>query len=194
MPSITMSICTVSSTSRLIDYGATSHMTPQSHPLTFYEPCPSAHKVIIAFGTSLTATNVGGAQLPTLHPLTNVLYIIDLFVNLISLHKLIQDLGYNITFFEIVCFYCHKVLGQTITLAKVKGSLYVALDSLHALVVDASPSSPQTSTSSTPTIWLHHRHLGHPSFTILKIMFPQLFCGVDAKFFVYDLYHLAKHY
>ena len=40
-------------------------------------------------------------------------------------------------------------------------------------------SLPFLSSSNKDTIWLHHLRLGHPSFRVLKVMFPYLFQGSD---------------
>ncbi|RDX81335.1 hypothetical protein CR513_38003, partial [Mucuna pruriens] len=49
------------------------------------------------------------------------------------------------------------------------------------------------SSSNKDAVWLHHLHLGHPSFHILKLMFPQLFQGLDIPKFHRDVCELAKH-
>ena len=42
-------------------------------------------------------------------------------------------------------------------------------------------------------IWLHHRRLGHVSFSTLKIKFPTLFKGLDIQSFHCDNCEYAKH-
>ena len=42
-------------------------------------------------------------------------------------------------------------------------------------------------------VWLHHRRLGHPSFRVIKIMFPSLFKGLDVEHFHCEVCELAKH-
>ena len=43
-------------------------------------------------------------------------------------------------------------------------------------------------------IWLHHCHLGHPLFGILKIMYPLLFKGINVEKLHCDVCELAKHH
>ena len=43
-------------------------------------------------------------------------------------------------------------------------------------------------------IWLRHYFLGHPSFGVLKIMFPLLFKGIDVERLHCDVCELAKQH
>ena len=47
--------------------------------------------------------------------------------------------------------------------------------------------------SNKEKILLHHYQLGHPSFSIIKIMFPSLFKSLDAESFHCEVCELAKH-
>ncbi|RDX95153.1 hypothetical protein CR513_22367, partial [Mucuna pruriens] len=47
--------------------------------------------------------------------------------------------------------------------------------------------------SNKDIVWLHHLHLGRSSFNILKLMFPQLFQGLDVCKFHCDICELARH-
>ena len=52
-------------------------------------------------------------------------------------------------------------------------------------------------TSSGPgseNIWLHHRRLGHPSFSTIKSMFPTLFLKESVESFKCDVCQFAKHH
>lgn len=92
-------------------------------------------------------TNIGSVKLLFLTLLTNILHVLGLSINLISLHQLIKDLGQDIIFSKTACFYHHKVLGQLTTLAKVGGGLYLALASHRVHAVDVSP--PPFSSTTT---------------------------------------------
>ncbi|KAL5833169.1 hypothetical protein ACOSQ3_016843 [Xanthoceras sorbifolium] len=47
--------------------------------------------------------------------------------------------------------------------------------------------------SNKDKIWLHHLRLGHPSFHVLKILFPSLFNKTSVESFHCDVRELAKH-
>ena len=51
----------------------------------------------------------------------------------------------------------------------------------------------ESSISNKDKIWLQHFRLGHPSFSILKVMFPLLFKGIDVENLHCDICELAKH-
>ena len=57
-------------------------------------------------------------------------------------------------------------------------------------------STLSTSFFSSPNkdvIWLHHRRLGHVSFSTLKLMFPTLFKGLDIQSFHCNICEYAKY-
>ena len=47
--------------------------------------------------------------------------------------------------------------------------------------------------SNKDTIWLYHLRPGHPSFRVLKVMFPYLFQGSDINEFHCETCELARH-
>ena len=49
------------------------------------------------------------------------------------------------------------------------------------------------SSSNKDIIWLYHLRLGHPSFRVLKVIFPYLFQGSDIYEFHHDTCESAKH-
>ena len=42
-------------------------------------------------------------------------------------------------------------------------------------------------------LWLIHQRLGHPSFQILKYMFPDIFQGISIEILICDVCERAKH-
>ena len=51
----------------------------------------------------------------------------------------------------------------------------------------------ESSSSNKDQIWLYHFRLGHPSFNVLKVMFPLLFKNIDVDTFHCDVREFAKH-
>lgn len=80
--------------------------------------------------------------------------------------------------------------GKKIGLAEERNGLYhlEAQDYKKKIL----PSS-FLSSSNKDVVWLHQLRLGHPSFNVLKFMFPQLFQGLDVTEFHCDVCELAKH-
>lgn len=61
------------------------------------------------------------------------------------------------------------------------------------LIKGELPFIVKSSKSNKDKLWLHHFCLGHPSFRVLKLMFPLLFKGLDVEDFHCDVCELAKH-
>ena len=60
-------------------------------------------------------------------------------------------------------------------------------------LVKSTLSTSFFSPSNKDVIWLHHRHLGHVSFSTLKLMIPTLFKGLDIQPFHCDICEDEKH-
>ena len=79
---------------------------------------------------------------------------------------------------------------------EMNGLYYLELSFSQNKTKNHVPVSFLSKISSTirDNIWLHHHHhLGHPSFGVLKIMFPLLFKGMDVEKLHYDVCELVKH-
>ena len=177
------------SSSWIVDSGATSHMTPNPPAFMSYEPSPRTSKVCTALGDLLTIAGVGRVALtPSLH-LSRVLHVPRLAVHLLSLSKFVRDLNRDLTFNPNLCFYREKVSGKKITLVEEHQGLYFirppATERAHVVVVSSSPSYD--------CLWLHRR-LGHPSFSTLCLLFPRLFWGQPVDRFICDACSRAKHH
>ena len=69
-----------------------------------YEPCQIDKKVQTADGTLLKVVGIGSIKLATIGLLTNVLYVPNLFVSLISVQKITKKEEYRIIFDGIDAF------------------------------------------------------------------------------------------
>ena len=68
--------------------------------------------------------------------------------------------------------------------AREKGGLYYLEESSGQTRTETHlPLSflSESSISNKDKIWLYHFRLGHPSFSVLKVMFPLLFKGIDVQ-------------
>lgn len=69
-------------------------------------------------------------------------------------------------------------------------------DELYLLSPESNgPKVLSSSILSHPTasqVWLQHNHLGHPSFSLLKSMFPTLFLQESVESFKRDVCQFAK--
>ena len=177
----------------ILDSGATDHMTHSSNHFKTYTPCPSSRKITVADGTTTTVAGLGDVQVNSDLILKNVLHVPRLSMNLISIHKLTQDLPCRITFFTSYCEFQDQDSGKKIGLAKEHNGLYYLSASNQPELIKSVLSTSLFSLSNKDVIWLHHRRLGHLSFSKLKIMFPNLFKGLNVQSFHCDICEFAKH-
>ena len=164
----------------VLDSGATYHMTPHSSLLTSYVSLFGNH-ITVANETHIPITGRGNVSfLPSLN-LKDVLHVPSLSNNLISVKKLTRDLKCSVIFFSTHCVFQDLAMGRTIGTVKEQGGLYCFnnLGSKDSLSAQTSTTCLQSCTIfESSQIWLLHRRLGHPSFPVLKFMFPSLFSRV----------------
>lgn len=191
----TANVMTSNSFPWIVDSRATDHMTSSSKYFSSYTPCLSHRKITIADGSFTIVAGYGDVRLNSLC-LKNVLHVRKLFANLISIQKVTQDFNCRVIFLPSYCIFQEQETKKMIGLAKVRNGLYY-LENLN-LKNEALNSLPrsfisESVMSSEERIWLYHRRLGHPSFQIVKIMFPLLFKGLTVESFHCNDCELAKH-
>ena len=81
-------------------------------------------------------------------------------------------------------------MGKMIGATEKKNGLYV-LNRRTLLPILACTSQSQPLHAE---IWFHHYRLGHPPFSLLKTMFPQLFQQVDLSTLHCDVCEISKHH
>ncbi|CAL5365889.1 unnamed protein product [Camellia sinensis] len=172
----------------IIDSGASDHMSGSSDLFSAYKPSSGQDKVRIADGTVSSISGKGLVQVtPTMH-LSSVLHVPKFSVNLLSLSRLTQDLNCCVTFFPDHCLFQDLVTGRTIGSGSAENGLYF-LDQPDKLAYSS------TTSSTTPTdVWLWHRRLGHPSFHLLKHLFPSSFANHHVSDFLCESCQLGKQH
>ena len=103
-------------------------------------------------------------------------------------------MNYNVIMFYSSHFiFQDHVSGKMIELAKEKNRLYYLRAQLqHTPLVKDPMSESLLLISIKDAIWHHHFSFGHPSFSILKIMFSFLFNNVDFETFHCDICKFTK--
>ena len=179
-----------------MDSGAIDHMTNTSNVFFTYSPCPSNRKIATADGSLTTVAGVGNVQISPLVTLKNVLHVPKLSTNLISVQKLTQDLSCNVIFHNNHCVFQDKDSGEMIGHAKEQDGLYYLETPYHLNKTKGRINLTLNSESTSPNkekIWLYHRRLGHPSFKVIKDLFPSLFTSLRTENFKCEVCELAKH-
>lgn len=179
-----------------MDSRATDHMTHSHNVFSTYSPCPSNRKVTTANGSSITVAGLGNVKISPFVTLRNVLHVPKLFTNLISIQKLTQDLCCNVIFHNNYCVFQDKGSGRTIGRARERNGLYHLETPSQLNMIKGSPPSSfiaESVLSNKEKNFLHHCRLGHPSFRVIKIMFPSLFKSLDVERFQCEVCELAKY-
>ena len=178
----------------IIDSGATDHMTNNASQFNTYTPSPGNRKVKVADGTLATLAGYGTIYLTSSLILKNVLHVPKLSVSLLSIHKITTDLQCHVTFFPSYCMFQDQHMGKMIGHAKEHDGLYY-LDTRSGCGGGVSLSNFSASLSSNKAkLWLLHCRLGHPSFSVLKVMFPSLFDNLKPEMLHCEVCQLAKHH
>lgn len=124
----------------------------------------------------------------------DVLHVPKLSTSLLSIHKLTYDINCNVLFYPSHYVFQDRVSWKRIGLAKEKGGLYfLDVSATHLPTVKYVFLGSCFSVSTNDIICRQYFCFGHPSFTILKTMFPFLFKGVHVEDFHCDVCEFAKH-
>nr|KYP62136.1 Retrovirus-related Pol polyprotein from transposon TNT 1-94 [Cajanus cajan] len=125
--------------------------------------------------------------------LKDVLHLPQLTNSLISVKKLTKDLNCSATFFSTYCIFQDLATGKTISTAKEQSGLYL-LESNDQRKTKIMSQQATSETWANSQIWLHHKRLGHPSFNLIKSLFPHLFTKESIESFNCDICQLSKHH
>ena len=126
--------------------------------------------------------------------ITHVLHVPKLFVSLVSIQRLAKLTDYSILFDDLDAYLCSKVNGSRIGLAKIRHGLYYLpeIDSQSPVAGGLKVASVQASlTQLEPIMELHHQ-MGHPSFYLLKQIYPHIFKNINFESLIYDACQLGK--
>ena len=176
----------------ILDSGATDHMTPLKHLFRSYKPMIPGKHVQTADGTILPVVGIGTMNIDPLGTIYNVLYVPKLFVSLVSVQRLAKIKEYNILFDDIHAYLCQKVEGWKIGLARVQKGLYYLPGSTSHALIGAEPQKFTRETTSKEAIFEIHQRMGHPSFSLLKHMYPHLFKDINVVELICDACQLGK--
>ncbi|KAK2414409.1 myosin-16 [Trifolium repens] len=177
----------------ILDSGATNHMTFDSTLLSSYTSPSSIPYITVADGSHARVVGIGNIDLQPSLKLQSMLHVPTLSNNLISIRRLTRDRNCKVTFFASHCVFQDLNSGQTIGIAKEKEGLYYFSDEPGGPKV-LSSSLLSESSSSASQIWLQHKRLGHPPFSLIKSMYPELFLRHSVESFKCDVCEFAKHH
>nr|KYP73851.1 Retrovirus-related Pol polyprotein from transposon TNT 1-94 [Cajanus cajan] len=149
--------------------------------------------ITVANGQGVPICGSGNIILESSIVLKDVLHVPQLANNLISVQKLTKDLNCSVTFFSTHCVFQDLATRKTILTAKEQSGLYLLeSDDQNKTKIISQQATSETWANSQ--IWLHHKRLGHPSFNLLKSLFPHLFTKESIESFNCDICQLSKHH
>ncbi|KAK8923657.1 hypothetical protein KSP39_PZI019078 [Platanthera zijinensis] len=168
----------------IIDSGATDHMTGSASGFVSYTPLSGRDKVSIADGSLSSIAGKGSISCSSLL-LSSVLHVPSFTRNLLSISHLTNSMNCSVTFLPSSCVFQDLTTGKVIGSGSLVNGLYV-LDS-----GTATPPRALLSASSHP-LYSQHCRLGHPSISVMRLLFPHVSTTV-LNSFLCDVCATSKH-
>ncbi|PRQ58292.1 putative RNA-directed DNA polymerase [Rosa chinensis] len=182
----------VGSDTWIIDSGASDHMTYDKSFFTELSPPPVSY-VTNANGEAFPVLGSGSVRITPTLELHNVLYVPDLSHHLISVPQLNTESKCSVTFYPMYVMFQDLLTRELIGRGYLRGRLF-HLDQTYAGEKPGAPSRAALTLNSDKLseVWLWHRRLGHPSFSLMRKTMPTLFIGVDESVLHCETCVLAK--
>ena len=158
----------VGSNTWIIDSGASDHMTYDKSYFTELSSPPVSY-VTNANGEAFPVLGTRSIRITPTLQLHNVLYVPDLSHHLISVPQLNTKSKCFVTFYLMYVIFQDLLTRETIGRGYLRGRLF-HLDQTYAGEKPGAQSRTALTSNSDKLseIWLWHRRLGHPSFTLMK--------------------------
>ncbi|PRQ17544.1 putative RNA-directed DNA polymerase [Rosa chinensis] len=182
----------VGSDTWIIDSGASDHMTYDKTYFTELSSPPVSY-VTNANGEAFPVLGTGSIRITPTLQLHNVLYVTDLSHHLISVPQLNTESQCSITFYPMYVIFQDLLTRELIGRGYLRGRLF-HLDQTYAGEKPGAQSRTALTSNSDKLseVWLWHRRLGHPSFSLMKKYMPTLFIGVNESVLRCETCVLAK--
>ena len=142
----------------ILDTGASHHMTGNIELLVDIKSTPSC-SVGFADGSTTVSKSMGVLHVSDRITLVDVLYVPDLNCSLISVSKLLKQLGCVAMFTDTVCVLQDRFSWNLIGAGKERDEVYYLMD-------EAAVRVNKVTVDCDSALW--HRRLGHPAFSVLS--------------------------
>ncbi|PRQ21141.1 putative RNA-directed DNA polymerase [Rosa chinensis] len=182
----------VGSDTWIIDSGASDHMTYDKSYFTDLSSPPVSY-VTNANGEAFPVLGSGSVRITPTLELHNVLYVPDLSHHLISVPQLNTESKCSVTFYPMYVIFQDLLTREKVGQGYLRGRLF-HLDQTYAGEKPGAQSLVALTSNSDKIseIWLWHRRLGHPPFSLMKTTMPTLFIGVNESALRCETCVLAK--
>lgn len=167
----------------ILDSGVTDHITTDLNNFETYKPLETSNQITIANGTSVPITGQGKVDLYPILSIKQVLHVLNLATNLISVHQLTKQLNCRSIFYPHTCEFQDMNAGKMIGVVEEHNGLYFIKRESGPKGSQQKVACSSQSNSDLANIWLHHYRIGHPPFVLLKSIFPTLFRTLGPSIF-----------
>ena len=163
----------------IIDSDASDHMSSTQSLFHGYFPYHVDRRVKLADGFFTYVAGLGTIWLNDFFCLSSVLYVPSLSCNLLSISKVTVDLRCLVKFSPFYCIFQDQHSGRMIERAKVFSRLYYFMCDLSMEVCCNVTACSSSSIHHCRQFMLLHYRLGHPSFSYMRRLFPNLISNND---------------
>lgn len=163
-------------------------MTGSSNDIQNFSPYPKGDNVKIANGSLTPISGTGSVVCTPNIKLSSVLHVPEFPINLLSISAITKALNYKINFFPDHCIFQDLQTGKRISSGRLRDDLYI-LDRIQ----NSGQAFFGKSKDVNQEIIHRHRRLEHPSFFVLKKLYPDLFSRTQFESLFCDVCEYAKH-
>lgn len=171
----------------LLDSGATDHMTFAATDF-IKTSLPKRTNNANANGVTSSVTGAGTVTLSPTLQLHNTLLVPSLSHKLLSVSQVTFDLNCIVLMYPTFCLLHDILTKEIIGRGTKRGGLYYMED----MSVGQAHHTQHSLGVKEKGLWLWHHRLGHPSFTYMKLLFPDLFSKLNNFDFQCETCILAK--
>lgn len=161
----------------IVDSGASDHMTYD--PGDFVQAMePKKVEIINANGGRHPVTGAGKVQLTSSIALNNTLLVPSLSTKLLSVGQLAEELNCVVLMYPRFCLFQDVLSKEIIGRGSKRGGLY-HMDDISAGRINYVKG--KESTLNLQKIMMWHKRLGHPSFSYMRKLVPEIFQKCDIQ-------------
>lgn len=170
-------------------------MTHSSKHFSTYSPCPIHKKIATADKSLASVAGIGDVPINPSITLKIVIHDPKLPINLVYVQDSHKTYFVMWFFIIIIVYFRTKIQVGRLDMLE-NGMVFTILrnqTSQICLRVDPLTHLCQSLLSNKAKVLLYHYQLGHPSFRVIKVLFPSLFSKLNVENLHCQVCEIAKH-